>query len=330
MDVNTAAALLRIDLTPETTVQHVKQAFVKLAREHPDKKNGADYERMDFDDIVTAKTVLSNYLALQHPVLVDVKVVIPPQELEVFVTLEQLFTGVAKYPITLDVKSRCVTCRGVGGIAVVCSCNSGTVEHQYWGNLAALMPNQMANGVPIYTYANTCAVCNGKSYYIANQCPDCKGKGILCRKEKHIIPIRAGTAEKEKLLRRYGESLFKFVIRSKEHHCYIRDGPNLIYKAHEHQSGIHVLLSQALRGFEFTVPLISGETVLLQCAKAIAPGRRFVLKGAGLPHSDAPQIRGDVTFDFHVLFPMEIDGPVNRSAIQIFPEETKKEMCVLQ
>ncbi len=90
-----------------------------------------------------------------------------------------------------------------------------------------------------------------------------------------------------------------FTIREKPHATFKREGDNLVYP-------VTLPLVNALSGCKLTVTTIDGRTVSVPVPSVIAPGRRHVVSGEGMPITKQPGRRGDLILEFAVRFPASL------------------------
>nr|BAN65507.1 protein with DnaJ domain, DNJ1/SIS1 family [Babesia bovis] len=87
-----------------------------------------------------------------------------------------------------------------------------------------------------------------------------------------------------------------FIIRSKPHPRFTRDGNNLIYK-------FTVPLVKALTGFQATLTTLDNRRVTTRIVDVVSPSYRKVIPNEGMPISKSPSHRGDLILEFDITFP---------------------------
>lgn len=101
-----------------------------------------------------------------------------------------------------------------------------------------------------------------------------------------------------------------FIIKTKTHLRYERDGPDLIYKQ-------QVSLGQALSGqsMAFDIPLLDKlQTKLRVQNEIISPQTKQVLAGQGLPCPKNPSRRGNLIVMFDIRFPEKLDSATQKAS----------------
>ncbi|GIX63677.1 heat shock protein 40, putative [Babesia caballi] len=87
-----------------------------------------------------------------------------------------------------------------------------------------------------------------------------------------------------------------FIVRSKQHPRFVRDGNNLIYK-------FTVPLVKALTGFQATLTTLDNRRLTVRIVDVVSPTYRKVIPKEGMPISKTPSERGDLILEFNITFP---------------------------
>lgn len=90
-----------------------------------------------------------------------------------------------------------------------------------------------------------------------------------------------------------------FIIKSKPHSRFSRDGNNLIYK-------FTVPLLKALTGFQATLTTLDNRRLTVRIVEVVSPSYRKVIAKEGMPISKMPSERGDLILEFDVTFPKSL------------------------
>mmetsp|Transcript_2213 Transcript_2213/g.3193 ORF Transcript_2213/g.3193 Transcript_2213/m.3193 type:complete len:470 (-) Transcript_2213:197-1606(-) len=171
----------------------------------------------------------------------------------------------------------------------------------------------------------TCSTCGGRGFIMRNvragpgmimqsrqTCPDCDGAGFIfpdkeLKKANKTIRIPKGVKNGDKIkMMGEGHSLpnmdrgdFTVVSRVMKHRVFERLGADLAMKK-------QLTLKEALCGFEFKVPHVSGTTLTVKSAKGeiIRPDQLKRIDNWGLPQKGAYEVTGHLYIKFEVLFPV--------------------------
>lgn len=87
-----------------------------------------------------------------------------------------------------------------------------------------------------------------------------------------------------------------FIVKSKHHSRFVRDGNNLIYK-------FTVPLLKALTGFQATLTTLDNRRLTVRIVDVVSPSYRKIIPKEGMPISKVPSERGDLILEFDVTFP---------------------------
>ncbi|XP_010911134.1 uncharacterized protein [Elaeis guineensis] len=139
---------------------------------------------------------------------------------------------------------------------------------------------------------------------------------IVHQEERHTIKVKPGWKKGTKITfegmgdQRQGcvPADVVILISERKHPIFKRVGNDLVLK-------VEVPLVNALTGWTFSFPLLSGEK--MSCSfhdEIIYPGYEKVIKGQGMPLVHEKGIRGDLRIKFHIIFPMKLSNE-QRSSI---------------
>ena len=107
-----------------------------------------------------------------------------------------------------------------------------------------------------------------------------------------------------------------FLISEKEHPIFKRVGNDLVIK-------VEVPLVNALTGWTFSFPLLSGEKI--SCSfhdEIIYPGYEKVIKGEGMPLAHEKGVRGDLRIKFLIIFPTQLSDEQRLSMVELLKDGT--------
>ena len=299
MDIYTASELLNISQC-DISEKNVKRAYKNLAREkHPDK--GGSNEQ--FVEIQTAYNTLLNHIY-------SIRIKLKPKRMIVehylHVTLSEIFFGTIK-EVEVLIKKRCETCDGLGGEAFKCVCEGKPLRHApvFYRNDHSTEKNEYEIG---------CKICKGLGHYIQHSCVDCNKLGYTPVKMIFPVTIPRGISDGRIIFDKQEHNVIKYIIKEIPHSIFKRVGNDLIHVIQ------HITIDEALGGYRFSIDVIDGRKVLLQCCEPVLPGSRFVLPGGGMPYFENPQKYGNLYFSFNIVYPTHniIRDP---QAIPIFQEK---------
>ncbi|BAM40352.1 molecular chaperone [Theileria orientalis strain Shintoku] len=87
-----------------------------------------------------------------------------------------------------------------------------------------------------------------------------------------------------------------FIIKTKKHSRFIRDGNNLIYK-------FTVPLVKALTGFNAVLTTLDNRRLTVRVTEVVSHKSKKVISREGMPLSKNPSEKGDLILEFDVIFP---------------------------
>lgn len=97
-----------------------------------------------------------------------------------------------------------------------------------------------------------------------------------------------------------------FIVRSKPHSRYVRDGNHLMYR-------YSVSLLKALTGFSFTIVTLDGRQKRLHIDEIVSPKSRKIIANEGMPISKHPGEKGDLILEFDIIFPKKLNAEQQRA-----------------
>ena len=162
-----------------------------------------------------------------------------------------------------------------------------------------------------FTLERTCLRCQGKGHIIPDPCPTCQGTSQVRRTRQLQVDIPRGI-EDGTSIRLAGEGdpgpaggppgdLYLFVS-IRPHTVFQRDGADLFYR-------VPLPMTTAALGGEIEVPSLDGRTSIVQMPEGTQTGRRFRLRGKGMP-----VLRSRQTGDLYVQ--VTIETPTRLTARQ--------------
>jgi len=215
------------------------------------------------------------------------------------ISLEEAYQGVTK-PITLTHDISCKRCGGSGAeTSHLCSqCKgSGSVKQ--------------SRGV--FRMSQPCPSCRGRGKVVSKACSSCRGSGSTSANEtiKVKIPPGADTGSRVKL-RGMGSAgvmggppgdLY-IELEVKPHPTFKRDGDNIY-------ADIPVSIMEATLGGKIKVPTLDG-TVTMTLPPGTDSGKKFKLKGKGIPHRKSG-VRGDEFAVIHIVVPKKVTNKLKEA-----------------
>eukprot|EP00744_Colponema_vietnamica_P014468 GILI01020258.1.p1 GENE.GILI01020258.1~~GILI01020258.1.p1 ORF type:complete len:406 (+),score=80.55 GILI01020258.1:67-1218(+) len=222
----------------------------------------------------------------------------PPVTLDLAVTLEDLYNG-REFDMFISRQVLCPKCRGSGAdnpndVKVCSSCNGHGVK---------IVRKQLGPGF-IQQFQMECEVCGGKGKVTTSKCSKCGGTKvsrsedeILIQVERgmpdgHIITFEGVTDEVPESVP--GDLLFKIV--TSPHDRFFRKGNDLFAK-------FDITLREALIGFKRELVHLDGHIVTLSRSGVTKPGLVEKIKNEGMPHFNAPSIKGNLHIEYRIVFP---------------------------
>jgi molecular chaperone DnaJ len=204
-----------------------------------------------------------------------------PKGETVEVTVEIPFRTAAlggKLPITLSMNDSCPTCSGSGAApgATVSQCpeckGRGTISFGQGG----------------FAVNRPCPMCRGRGKVPSQRCPTCDGVGETRAEKRVMITVPPGTDTGLKIrLKGQGESggssgpagdlLVTFQVQPDK--FFRRDGLDVV-------CDVSINLAQAAFGTRLRVKTLDGKKVVLKLPAGTQPGRKFRIKGEGIPKGE--------------------------------------------
>ncbi|MBL8549856.1 MAG: molecular chaperone DnaJ [Hyphomonadaceae bacterium] len=219
---------------------------------------------------------------------------------DVEISLEQAFAGVER-EINVPAAVKCEPCRGTG--------SEGAAPPELCRTCQGAGQVQASQG--FFRVVRTCPTCHGRGQAAANPCKHCSGRGLQQKQRTLSVKIPAGVEDGARI-RLAGEGdagprggpngdLYLF-LSVRPHQLFERDGPDLYCR-------VPVAMHTAALGGEAEVPTIDGESSSVSIPTGAQTGRRFRIKGKGMP-----SLRSRERGDLHVE--IQVETPVNLSAKQ--------------
>jgi molecular chaperone DnaJ len=219
---------------------------------------------------------------------------------DVEITLEQAYRGMER-EIVAPRAQACDPCGGTGseGKAPLTTC--ATCQGA----------GQVRASQGMFRIVRTCPACHGRGQAIKTPCKSCGGRGLTQKQRTLAVKIPAGVEDGTRI-RLAGEGdggarggpagdLYLF-LSVKPHQLFERDGADLYCRA-------PAPMSKAALGGEMEIPTIDGERAKITIPAGAQTGRRFRIKGKGMP-----QLRARDRGDLHVE--LQVETPVNLTAKQ--------------
>ncbi|MFN0180624.1 MAG: molecular chaperone DnaJ [Gemmatimonadales bacterium] len=210
-----------------------------------------------------------------------------------------------KVPVTLAMTGACPACAGSGAApgASVSQCSEckgrGTISFGQGG----------------FAVNRPCPMCRGKGKIPSEKCGTCGGNGAVQSDKTIVITVPPGTDSGTRIrLKGQGEAptpggqagdlLVTFEVEPDR--FFRRDGLDV-------NCEVPINLAQAVLGTRIKVRTLDGKKVVLTIPPGTAAGKKFRLKGMGIPKGDG---RGDQLVEISVTMP----GPLSDEAEALFKE----------
>ncbi|SOV20368.1 heat shock protein 40, type II [Plasmodium sp. gorilla clade G2] len=97
-----------------------------------------------------------------------------------------------------------------------------------------------------------------------------------------------------------------FIIKTKPHDRFIREGNNLIYKC-------YLPLDKALTGFQFNIKSLDNRDINVRVDDIINPNSKKIITNEGMPYSKSPSVKGDLFIEFDIVFPKKLSPEQKRT-----------------
>jgi len=217
------------------------------------------------------------------------------------ITLEEAYKGVTK-PITLTREVTCKACAGTGAeSSQPCSTCKGT---------GAI---QQKRG--FFRLSQPCPSCKGRKKIITKTCKECRGSGsnVITETIKVRIPPGADTGSTVKLKGRGGAGVrggpsgnLYIELTVKPHPVFKRERDDIYVE-------VPVTVGEATLGGKIRVPTLDG-TVTMSLPPGVDSGRKFKLKGKGIPNTRTG-VKGDEFVVIKIVVPKTVT-PKTKEAIK--------------
>ena len=165
-----------------------------------------------------------------------------------------------------------------------------------------------------------CAECRGEGKVPKVKCSDCYGLGVLKKQEEITVKIPAGINDGEVVrLSGFGGATpaggvagdLYVRIGVTPHETWKREGSDLV-------ADLHIKLSDALLGADYTVRTLDGTNLKLKIPAGISFGEKLRVRGKGVPLGRAR--RGDLLVRLHINLPKHLSRKAKKAL-----EEMKEE-----
>jgi molecular chaperone DnaJ len=171
-----------------------------------------------------------------------------------------------------------------------------------------------------FTLERTCPACQGRGQVIDNPCPSCSGSGRVTRERALSVNIPAGVEDGTRIrLAGEGEAGVRggpagdlYIFLSIASHAFFqRDGADVHCR-------VPISIVQAALGGEFEVPTIEGGKTRVKVPEGTQSGRRFRLRGKGMP-----VLRSRQTGDMYVEVVVETPQKLTKRQRELLSEFEK-------
>ncbi len=162
------------------------------------------------------------------------------------------------------------------------------------------------------TVARPCPRCGGSGQVIATPCAACRAGGRLTQERTITVKVPSGVDSGQRLrivgegehgLRGGPPGDLYVVLHVDDHPVFRRDGAHLL-------CAVPASFPTLALGGDVTVPTLNGDATL-KVPKATQPGKRFRLRGKGLPHMHG-RGQGDLYVDLTVQVPTRLSHEQKR------------------
>lgn len=212
--------------------------------------------------------------------------------------LEEAYTGLEK-TIKIRAPAKCDDCSGTGA-------KGGSSNVSTCGNCGGSGKVRSSQG--FFTIERTCASCSGTGRAISNPCRKCSGNGVVNKEKSLSVKIPAGVDEGTRI-RVSGEGeVGNNGGQAGDLYIYINMLDNGIFN----REGEHLFINApvdfftAVNGGSIEVPSPSGGKIRISIAAGTQNGKRFRLKGKGMPVLQSRSY-GDLYVE------AEVETPINLS-----------------
>jgi len=101
-----------------------------------------------------------------------------------------------------------------------------------------------------------------------------------------------------------------FIVKSKPHNSFTRDGSHLIHR-------VTIPLARAFQGFVVPIKTLDGRELKVSVESIVNPKTRRIVPNEGMPISKRPGERGDLILEFDIVFPKQLSEDQKRSMVKI-------------
>ena len=200
-----------------------------------------------------------------------------------------------KVPITLTMNETCATCGGNGAApgATLSTCpeckGRGTISFGQGG----------------FAVNRPCPMCRGRGKVASQKCPTCDGVGETRGEKRVMITVPPGTDTGTKIRIKGQGGAGRSGTPSGDLMVTFRVEPDRFFR----REGLDVIcdvsinLAQAVMGTRLRVRTLDGKKVVLRIPPGTQPGRKFRIKGEGIPKGDR---KGDQLVTVQVTVPEQL------------------------
>ena len=217
---------------------------------------------------------------------------------DITITLEEAFYGLKKKFDFMSPQS-CKSCEGTGS-------KSGKLSQCNTCNGSGSMRMQQG----FFVIEKTCNTCSGTGESVSDPCKSCNGKGRKVEKKVLSIDIPAGVEDGIRMRipgagecgYRGGESGDLYVFITVKRHNFFK----------RHNNDLHVEIpipvTKAILGGNIEVPLINGNTSIINIPEGTQTGSNLKLKGKGMPVMKSGGRHGNMILNINVEIPIKISS----------------------
>lgn len=214
-----------------------------------------------------------------------------------------------KIPVTLPVTEPCRTCAGTGAAPGAASSTCGECSGR----------GTIAFGQGSFTVNRPCPRCRGRGTIPSEPCATCRGAGEVRTERKVMITVPPATDSGTKVRLKgqgqpgragtpAGDLIITFEVQPDR--FFRRDGLDIVCE-------VPINMVQAVLGTRLKVRTIDGKSIVLRIPAGTQPGRKFRIKGQGIPKGER---RGDQLVAISVGLPEKLT-PEAEEALKEFAEK---------
>lgn len=229
----------------------------------------------------------------------------PDIQKTVHITLEEVYNG-KHCEITCQLDQKCPKCNGSGT-----KDNAPPATCQSCNGVGSRIFNRPIGPGIMSRVLTSCNNCHGtgKKIVKGDECPVCDGKQTIIVPKNFNFKLPPGISSSDNIIMQgignnHPDKIpgdIKIVIQEYPHQLFKRNGFDLI---------IHkeIALLDALSGFQFPITCLDGVERTVQCQTVINPhvDNTIRLINHGLPHRNNPGIKGNIIFNFEVIYPTHV------------------------